>query len=49
MHGLFDIDTELHRGTYTEDGEDYTKTIRELLLEEWDIDGQCIFTLLSAL
>jgi hypothetical protein len=42
-HGLFDIDTERHRDTDTEDDDEYANTIREALLEECDIDGQRIF------
>jgi hypothetical protein len=38
IHGLSDIDVELHLGNYCEDGENYSNTIRELLLGELDID-----------
>jgi hypothetical protein len=40
IHGLFCIDKEQHMGTATDDSEDYTNTIRKLLLEECNIDGQ---------
>jgi hypothetical protein len=43
IHGLSDIDIELHLGINNEDGEDYANSIREILLEECDIDGQRIF------
>jgi hypothetical protein len=43
IHGLSDIDIELHIGTDNDDGEDYANSIRYFLLEECDIDGQRIF------
>jgi hypothetical protein len=43
IHGLSYIDIELHLGTDNNDGEDYANSIREILPEECDIDGQRIF------
>jgi hypothetical protein len=43
IHGLSDTAIELHLGINDEDGEDYANSIREILLEECDIDGQRIF------
>jgi hypothetical protein len=43
IHGLSDIDIELHLGSNDEDGEDYVNSIRKILLEECNIDGQRIF------
>jgi hypothetical protein len=43
IHGLSDIDIELHLGINDEDGEDYANSIREIVLKECDIDGQRIF------
>jgi hypothetical protein len=43
IRGLSDIDIELHLGINDEDGEDYANSIREILLEECDVDGQRIF------
>jgi hypothetical protein len=34
IHGLSNIDIELHLGINDEDGEDYANSIREILLEE---------------
>jgi hypothetical protein len=43
IHGLSDIDIELHLGINDQYGKDYANSIREILLEECDIDGQRIF------
>jgi hypothetical protein len=47
IHGLSDIDIELHLGTDNDDGEDYANSIRYFLLEECDIDVQRIFHLIE--
>jgi hypothetical protein len=43
IHRLADISAELHIGNDIDDGEDYSNTIRELLLEEVDSRGHRIF------
>jgi hypothetical protein len=43
IHGLSYIDIELHLGIDNDEGEDYTHSIRYILLEECDIDGHHIF------
>jgi hypothetical protein len=40
---MLTISDELHLGNDSEDGEDYANSIRQLILEECDIDGQQIF------
>jgi hypothetical protein len=49
IHGLSDINVELHLVTDSDDGEDYANSIRELLLEECDIDGQHIVHLIKSM
>jgi hypothetical protein len=39
IHGISDIDIERHIGNDNDDGEDYSNTIRELLLDDADIHG----------
>jgi hypothetical protein len=39
IHGLSDIDIEIHLCINDEDGEDYANFIRDILLEECDIYG----------
>jgi hypothetical protein len=43
IHGLSDIDIELHLGNACDNEEGYSNTIRELLRDELDISGQRIF------
>jgi hypothetical protein len=43
LHGLADIYIEFHLGNDSDDGEDYSSSIRDLLLYEQDIDDQRIF------
>jgi hypothetical protein len=43
LHGLDDIDIECHLGNNSDDGEDYSSSIRGLLLDKRDIDDQRIF------
>jgi hypothetical protein len=43
LHGFADIDIEFHLGSDSEDGKDYSSSIRDLLLDERDIDDQHIF------
>jgi hypothetical protein len=43
LHGLADIDNELHLGNDSDDGEDYSSSIRDLLLDKPDINDQRIF------
>jgi hypothetical protein len=42
LHGLSDIGIDFHLGNDCNDREDYSNSIRELLLDELDIDGQRI-------
>jgi hypothetical protein len=43
LHVLADIDIEFHLGNESDDGEDYSSSIRDLLTDERDIDDQHIF------
>jgi hypothetical protein len=43
IHGLLDIDIELYLGNDSEDGDDYSNIIRELLIDELDTHDQRIF------
>jgi hypothetical protein len=43
IHGLSEIDIELHLGNDCDYREDYSNTIRDIFLEELDIDGHRIF------
>jgi hypothetical protein len=43
LHGLANIDIKFHLGNDSSNGEDYSRSIRDLLLDERDIDDQRIF------
>jgi hypothetical protein len=49
IHGLHDIEIELHLGIKNDDRKDYTNSIREILPEECTLMGNIFSTLLNAL